>query len=79
MPEDGMATWANEARDLVCINPADHGELYPAIAYIKEIGDVGSRCDSQLRGRIAACEPSMPTTLGNGVLVESRITIPHNR
>src|ERR1700730_18211774 len=41
-----MATRANEARDLVCISAADHGELYPAIAHIKEIGDAGSRCDS---------------------------------
>ena len=32
-----MAMWPNETRDLIDISAADHGELYPAIAYIKKI------------------------------------------
>ena len=56
-----MATWANEPRDLVCINAADHGELYPAIAHIKEIGDAGSRCDSvELHAGIALLPDAHP-------------------
>ena len=34
--------WPNKTRDLIDISAADHGELYPAIAYIKKIGDTGS-------------------------------------
>ena len=34
--------WPNETRDLIDIGAADHGELYPAIAHIKKIGDAGS-------------------------------------
>ena len=37
-----MAVWPKETRDLIDITAADHGELYPAIAYIKKIGDTGS-------------------------------------
>ena len=34
--------WPNKTRDLIDVSAADHGELYPAIAYIKKIGDTGS-------------------------------------
>ena len=34
--------WPNKTRDLIDISAADHGELYPAIAYVKKIGDAGS-------------------------------------
>lgn len=42
MPENGVAMWPNETRDLIDIRAADHSELYPAITYIKKIGDTGS-------------------------------------
>ena len=56
-----MATWTNEPRDLICIGAADHGELYPAIAHIKEIGDAGSRGDSvELHAGIALLPDAHP-------------------
>ena len=37
-----MAMGTNETRDLIDVSAADHGELCPAITYIKKIGDTGS-------------------------------------
>src|SRR3984885_11086249 len=43
VPENRVALWADETRDLICVAAADHSELYPSIAHsIKEIGDAGS-------------------------------------
>ena len=42
MPENGVAMWPNETRDLIDISAADYSELYPAITCIKKIGDTGS-------------------------------------
>ena len=46
MPEDGVAMWPNETRDLICIGAADYGELYPATTHVKEVGDAGSGGES---------------------------------
>ena len=42
MPQDGMAVWPNETRDLVNIGAADYGELYRFVHYGKEVCNVGS-------------------------------------
>ena len=49
-----MTMWANETRHLIDISGADHSEVYPALAGIKKIGDVGSGSPGvELHGGIA--------------------------
>ena len=42
MPEDGVAMWPNETRDLVSVGAADYGELNRSVHDGKEVGNVGS-------------------------------------
>jgi hypothetical protein len=42
MPQDGVAVWPNETRDLVNIGAADYGKLYRSVHYGKEVCNVGS-------------------------------------
>jgi hypothetical protein len=62
------------------VNAADHGELYPAIVHIKEVGDAGSRCDSvELHAGIALLPDAHPLIAPATVFWSNRsIAIPHN-
>ena len=72
-----MATWANEPRDLICIGAADYGELYPATAHVKEVGDAGSGGESvELDAGIALlpdADPALHLVMGH--LTE--VLLPH--
>ena len=62
MPKDVMAMGPNKTRDLIDISAADHSELYPAITYIKKIGDAGSgRPGVELHAGIAPLPEVDPT------------------
>jgi hypothetical protein len=57
-----MALWPNEIRELIYIDDADHGELYPALTHIKKIGNAGARGDSvELHAGIALLPDAHPS------------------
>jgi hypothetical protein len=73
--------WPNEIRDLICIGPADHGELYPAIARVKEIGYAGSSGGGvKLYARIALLpDAHPPVQLGTRRLSEVLLPRPKRK
>ena len=42
MPENGVAMWPNEARDLISVGAADYRELNRFVHHGKEVRNVGS-------------------------------------
>ena len=77
MPEHGVAMGPNETRNLIDISAADHSEVYPAITYIKKIGDASSGSPGvELHGGIAPLpEPYPPVHFVIGHVTE--VLSPH--